>query len=101
MEIDTRIEYEYSLMMEHIEKEMHNTRDLALRKVSSVIAHFTSDIALMLAYSWFDSLPSAERIANELDLGKLDFLAIQQDFEGFKEEYLSQDFCEVMDQYAI
>lgn len=94
MEFDTRIEYEYSMMMDQIEKEMHNTKESAICKVNSVAAHFKNDIALMLAYSWFDSLPSAERIANELDLGKLDFLAIQEDLEGFKEEYLSQEICE-------
>ena len=88
----SQIEYEYEIINERIEKEMYNTKGHALRKLSSIVAHFNDEFALILAYSWFDSLPSAEKIADELDLSKLDFLAIQEDFDGFREEYLREDF---------
>jgi hypothetical protein len=44
----------------------------------------------VLAYSWFDSLNSAENLANRWDLSKLDFLAITEQLEAFKEEYLNE-----------
>jgi hypothetical protein len=87
----TRIEYEYEMMNEMIENEMYKVRDNALRKLSSFFVHQHSsikDIALTLAYGWFDSYTPAQNIANSLDLSKLDFLAIQEGFEAFKEEYL-------------
>lgn len=88
MYFDTRIEYEYEMMNEMIENEMYNTRQRALSKLSSMIAHFTDEWALMIAYCYFDSISSAEKIADKLDLCKSDFLAIQEEFDAFKEEYL-------------
>jgi hypothetical protein len=71
-----------------LEKEMHNVKGQALKKLSSIAAHFSSEISNILAYSWFDSLPDAEKIAEQLDLSKMDLLAIREDLEGFKEEFL-------------
>lgn len=84
---------EYELMNDLIEKEMHKVRDNALRKVSSIFAHpqklfSIKDFALTLAYGYFDSYKPSEKITETLDLSKLDFLAIQEDLEAFKEEYL-------------
>lgn len=74
-----------------IEKEMHNVRKFALRKLASVVApSHVASFASVVAYSWFDSQLDAEKIANDLDLCKLDFLAIQEEFEAFKEEYLAE-----------
>lgn len=86
----TRQEYEYEIMNELIEKEMHNTKGLALKKLSSLVAHSNDLEAFgnILAYSWFDSLPHANKLADQLDLCKLDFLAIQEELHAFKEEYL-------------
>lgn len=86
MYLDNRIDYDN--MNEMIENEMYNTRKKAIVKLSSVAAHFTNDWALMIAYCYFDSIASAEKIADQLHLCKLDFLAIQEDLQGFKEEYL-------------
>jgi hypothetical protein len=79
-------------MNEYIEKEMYNTRKEAMKKLSSIVTHpkCIDDFALTLAYSWFDSQKSAENIANEFDLDKLDFLAIQEAFEAFKELYIKE-----------
>lgn len=91
MYYDTKIEHEFEMMNELVEKEMHNTRTQALKKFDSVIAHSNTveAFAKILSYSWFDSLPDAEIIADRFELSKLDFLAINNDFEGFKEEYLN------------
>lgn len=99
MYFDTTIEYEYQVMNEFIEKEMHRVRKEAVEKLSSVFAHpkYIDGFIMSLAYSWFDSQEYAERLANDLDLDKLDLLAIQgcdnrfpsqQIFDAFKEQYL-------------
>lgn len=89
MYYDTIIEFEYEIMMDIIEKEMHIRKAQALKDLSSVVhSKNPESFANILAYSWFDSLPDAEKIAEELNLGKLDFLAIQGDLDVFKEEYL-------------
>lgn len=91
MYFDTRIEFEYEVMNEMIEREMRKLQNDALGKLSSLFAHsktLIKEFSLTLAYSYFDSYEPAETIAKELDLDKLDFLAIQEDFDAFKEEYL-------------
>jgi hypothetical protein len=85
----SRIEYENEVLNEIIEKEMHNTKRKALEKLASMCAHSTGAIAKILAYSYFESLDDAVTLADRLDLCKLDFLAIQEDLEAFKEEWLS------------
>ena len=84
-------------MNQMIEKEMYKSREIALRKVSSILAHdskldlkFKENLALTLAYCYFDSVSAAETISDKLDLCKLDFLAIQEEFEAFKKEYLRE-----------
>ena len=89
---DTRIESEDEVMTTFIETEMHKVEDKVLRKLSSIFVHqqFFSikDFALMLAYSFYEDHKPAVKITNSLDLSKLDFLAVMEDFDGFKEEYL-------------
>lgn len=89
----SRIEYEDEMRNEFIENEMQRTKEFTLRKLSS-IAHFktkssSQSFITMFVYCWQESLPEAQNLANELDLCKLDFLALMEDFEGFKEEYLN------------
>lgn len=92
MYFDTLIEYEYEMMNEMVENEMYKVRDQALQNLSSFFAHHHSflinDIAKTIAYGYFDSYAPSENIANTLSLSKLDFLALLDDFDGFKEEYL-------------
>jgi hypothetical protein len=40
MYFDTRIEYDYQIMNEFIEKEMHSQKRQALRKLSLIGVHF-------------------------------------------------------------
>jgi hypothetical protein len=90
MYFDTNIEYDNQVMNEFIEKEMHRVRKEAFEKLSPVFAHlkYIDEFAMTLSYSWFDSQDYAEKIANDFDLGKLDFLSIQEKFDTFKKEYL-------------
>jgi hypothetical protein len=87
----TRIEHEYEMMNEMIESEMHKVKEQVLERLRSYFAHSPVSIkslSLTIAYGYFESNEHAEIVANELGLGKLEFLAIAGDFEGFKEEYL-------------
>jgi hypothetical protein len=99
MYFDTRIEYDDQVIDEFIEKEMYRVGKEALEKLSPIFAHpkYLNGFAMTLGYAWFDSQEYAERLANHLDLDKLDFLAIQgcydtstskQIFDAFKEQYL-------------
>jgi hypothetical protein len=90
MYFDTQIEYEDQLMNDYIEKEMHKVKKSASRKLSKTFVHpkLLNEFALTLAYGYFDSCDYAEKITEALDLSKLDFLAIQEDLDAFKEEYL-------------
>lgn len=78
-----------------IENEMQRTKETALKKLSSV-ADFKTEVSkrsfiLMFVYSWQESLPAADRLAEELDFCNLDFLALIDDFEEFKYYYLKTD----------
>ncbi len=88
MYFDSNIEYEDAIMNEMIEKEMYAQKRRSTYSISKLGSHFLGEQAIVLANDWFDSLFTAEKIAESLNLGKLDFLAILEDFDGFKEEYL-------------
>jgi hypothetical protein len=85
---DSYIEYEYNAMNDFIEKEMHKHKENTLKKLSSFMHFETEDFVKILSYAWFDSLETASRLAEKLNLSKIDFLSIEEDLEGFKKEYL-------------
>lgn len=89
MYFDTRLAYEQEIMNDLIEKEMHTQKRLALQKLSSVVAHFNLEVANIFSYAWFDSVEDATKLADRLNLGKIDFFAIQGNLESFKEEFLN------------
>jgi hypothetical protein len=87
----TDLEYEMQMMDEMIESEMYKVKGLIQDKFNSYFAHFanlTEDLLLTIAYGYWGSYQHAEKVADQLNLGKLEFLAIAEDFDGFKEEYL-------------
>lgn len=87
----SRIEYEHQMLDEMIESEMHKVRENVLKKLNSIFAHspvFLNSFALTLAYGYWESNKDAEIVADHLGLGKIEFLALQQEFDAFKEEYL-------------
>jgi hypothetical protein len=75
-----------------MEKEMDQVKRKALIKLSRYLVQDaqTSKFAEILSYSWWDSIPAAEKIADSLDLCKLDFLAIDENLEFFKDEYMKE-----------
>lgn len=92
LNLDTWIEYKDQIVSDFIEKEMQRCREETLRKISNLIEHpkYVENFALCLAYSWFDSEEYAKKIADDLDLGKLEFLAIQEEIKPFKECYVKE-----------
>lgn len=87
----SNIEYEIQAIDEFIEREMHDTRKQAMKKLSSIVVHSLEEIARILSYAYFDNLDSANKLSDDLDLCKLDFLAINEDFNEFKKEYLKYE----------
>jgi hypothetical protein len=82
---------ECEMMDDFMEREMHKVRDSVLEKLSSIFVHGTylnQDIALTLAYGYFDSHQPSINIADTMNFGKFEFLAIMEDLDAFKEEYL-------------
>lgn len=72
----------------YIEEMMNEYRKEALRKISTVAAHqVVEDIAMLIAHSFFNAEEEkcAARLADHLDLDKIDFLAILRDEEGFEQ----------------
>jgi hypothetical protein len=88
------------MMNQLVENEMQRVKKQALKTISSLVHSESHLVANMMGFAYFESQADAIKLADKLGLSKLDFLAINEDFEGFKEEYLSSDFCEVMEQYA-
>jgi hypothetical protein len=94
---DTYYDYKQQCIKDMIENEMQRTRDQALRNLSSVVHFETETFTKVLAYSYFEEQEDALRLADQLNLCKLDFLAIVENFDRFKDEYykdleLAQNF---------
>lgn len=92
MYYDNYIDYEDQQMDKFIENEMARVKQQALKTISSS-AHFKTESSnesfiTMFVYCWHDSVPAAENLSDELDLCKLDFIALTDDFDAFKEEFL-------------
>lgn len=88
----SRIEYESEMIYEMIESEMHKVKDQAFRKLNYYFAHSPVSIKSLIstvAYGYFESNEHAEIVAEQMGLGKLEFLAVAEDFEAFKEEFLA------------
>ena len=85
------LEHELEMIDQMIESEMHKVKDQTLSKINPYFAHSPISIKSLIstvAYGYFESHEHAEIVAEQLNLGKLEFLAIAEDFEGFKEEFL-------------
>lgn len=86
---DSKLERDMNTLEEIVEKEMQRTKERALRKLSKLVhPTINREFCDILIFAWMESQESAEKIANLLDLGKMDFLAIQEDVDGFREEFL-------------
>lgn len=87
---DTYYDYKQSVMTDYLEKEMRKHKDTAIEIISRV-AHSQKECVLkILAYSFFEEHEDAIKLAESLDLSKLEFLAVLEDFDGFKEIFLKE-----------
>lgn len=71
-----------------IENEMHKHKEATLHSISKVVHFETEALMKILGYSFLESFPDAERLAKRLNLSQVDFFAINEDFDSFKEYYL-------------
>ena len=82
--------YKRIAMDEYYENEMQRHKDFAIEAISN-IAHFKNKqecFLRVLAYSYFEEHEDAIKLARDMNLSKLEFLAVVEDFDGFKELYL-------------
>ncbi len=87
------IKYKEQLLDEKIEREMYKLKAKVLSGLSNQLAHYPFSIkqfATEIAYGYFESYEYAEILAQELDLGKLELLAILEEVDAFKEQYLKE-----------
>lgn len=81
----TEIEYSDE---SYLKEKMYEYRDEAVERISSNVAHFSKDFALILAYSYFNDYEPAVKLADQLNLSKLEMLALQENFLDFRQEYI-------------
>jgi hypothetical protein len=94
---DTYFELNESRLKDFYENEMQRTKENALRSLSKVVHFEIESISRVLAYSFFEENEDAIKLADKLNLCRLDFLACIDDIEGFREIYyrdlkLAQNF---------
>ncbi len=90
---DTHFDFRESVRNEFYEKEMQRTRDKALRELSKVVHSEFDLFSRVLASSYFEEQEDAIKLAHKLNLGKYEFLALIDDYDGFKEICLKkQDY---------
>lgn len=85
---DTNIDYRNAYMAVVIENEMQRHKVIALEAISRV-AHFEIEkIARVIAYSFLEEHNDAVNLAYKLDLSKVHFFAVLDDYDSFKELHL-------------
>lgn len=83
------LNYKTQICREFIENEMHTQKEQVLQSLSQVVAHsYIQMFSKVLLYGWSEGCPEAEKIANHLNLSKLDFLALSENLQEYEEEYL-------------
>lgn len=90
---DTYLNYRKSVEKDFFEREMHKVEEKTLARLSPYFAHpsmSVKDFMLTIAYGYFESFESAITLAEQLDLGKVEFLAVMEEFEAFKEAYIKE-----------
>ncbi len=88
MYFDTHLDYRNQVMNDFIENEMQRHKNNAIHVISGAV-HFKIDsFSRVLAYSFIEENEDAVNLARQMNLGKLEFLAVLEDIDGFKDEYL-------------
>lgn len=80
------LDQQYDAKMAFIKKEM----DEAVNKVSqlALVSHHLEHFITIFAEAFFDEIPSAKTLAENLDLSKMDFYALLGDTERYAVEKL-------------
>lgn len=84
----SREEYIDQVMDDIIENEMQNVRKNCFKNLSEVLPFETLKLTRIILYAWSESHADAIFLTEKLNLGKLEFLAVVEDFDEFKKEYL-------------
>jgi hypothetical protein len=86
---------------DYIWEHMNNTRNRALQALSSVInSNDLEGFSELLLEGYSMGMPFVEKIAQELELGPKEFMALAENFEGYRDA-ISEKWSEAeCDQYA-
>ena len=85
---DTYYDYKQSVLKDFYEKQMLRHKERAILNISKVASIKQECLLKILASSFLEEHADAVNLANELNLGKLEFLSILDDYDGFREEYI-------------
>ena len=95
MYFDTHIEYKHQVMTDYIQTEMQRYQKIAMQAISR-IAHFEKEIVLrILASSFIEENEDAVKLAYKLNLSKLEFFAVLEDYDSFKDLYMINQEYEI------
>ncbi len=78
-------------------KQIETVRDKTIRKLAPLCPSLNPEtFALMFANAWHESYEGVQKLANDLDIYKLEIFAIEDDIENFnyfmeQEKYLNFD----------
>lgn len=74
--------------MEKLNELMHNRKNDVINKLSKIVHHsYAESFAKILHYAWQEGHQEAETIVDQLDLYPIDFVAVMENEEEFKELY--------------
>jgi hypothetical protein len=69
-----------------VEKEMHNYKKNALRKLSVIVhPNYAESFGKILHYAVYENVSDAQKIADDLNLGPIDFMALVENRKEFEE----------------
>lgn len=93
------------MIIDHeIKTEMHNRRLEVLNKLRAIVHPlYVEQFAKILHYSWQENFEESQTLAEYLDLDPIDFCAIAENAEEFKELILierEEIYIENMEDYA-
>lgn len=90
------------MILEHeINTEMHNRRLEAINRLSKIVhPRYVDQFAKILYYSWQENLAEAETIADAVDFYPIDFCAIAENVNEFKDLLLIERESSYMEGYA-
>lgn len=76
---------------EELQDEMYNRRQKSFQKLSTIVhPKYAEEFMEILSYAWHENHHAAEKIADLLDFGPIEFVAVHEDIKEFENLYLRE-----------